>query len=499
MKRLDIRHLDIHVPHFGIPHLGTGVYVRIAIAIVLSIAIVVIAARLSRPTPALMLAPAYTLGTASRYPATLDVITVPHDQRPRSNMSKEPPMYASPPATSAPAGTSADLSATTTNGAPFNATPQSPPTFFPTAAIQGLPWPQSGGAAIGIPGPNVIMSHGQLGSVPIASLTKMMTAYVILQDHPLAPGQSGPTIRIDSTDVDITYNDELNDETMVPVARGELLTEKQALEGLLVHSACNLAYALARWDSGSVNVFVAKMNTTARELGLDSTRYAGPAGFSPASVSTPADLIKLATVAMSIPAFAEIVDHPTVDLPVAGTLYNYVSAIGQNGVIGIKSGFNYQSQGCVVLAATRYVDGRPVLLIAAVTGQGGMDPLGSAQADALGLIDSLPARLHRQRVISKGQTFMHAVLMAPWRSHGQARYDVMAGESISILEWPGASPAISVHFVKRSYACRTTRIDADTGTIMVRIGALTRSVPLVLRRTPHMPQCPSLLWRLIHA
>ncbi|EQD35962.1 peptidase S11 D-alanyl-D-alanine carboxypeptidase 1, partial [mine drainage metagenome] len=216
------------------------------------------------------------------------------------------------------------------------------------------------------------MSHGPPSAVPIASLTKMMTAYVILQDHPLGPGQSGPDIRIDSTDIDITYNDELNDETMVPVVHGELLTEKQALDGLLVHSACNLAYALARWDSGSVSAFVTKMNATARRLGLDATSYAGPAGFSPASVSTPADLVKLATVAMSIPAFAQIVDHPSVTLPVAGTLYNYVSAIGQDGVIGIKSGFNYQSQGCVVLAATRYVDGKPVLLIAAVTGQGGM-------------------------------------------------------------------------------------------------------------------------------
>ncbi|MCL4433275.1 MAG: hypothetical protein M1399_00645 [Actinobacteria bacterium] len=489
----------MHITHSGIPHLGAGVYVRFAIAIVLSVAIVVVAARLSRPIPALMLAPAYTNGMTPRYPAALDVTTVPHDPQLRSNMAKEPHMSASAPASDAPAGTSTDPSATTSEGAPYNAALRPAPMFFSTNTIQGLPWPQSGGAAIGIPGPNVIMSHGQLRSVPIASLTKMMTAYVILQDHPLTPGWSGPTIRIDSVDVDITYNDELNDETMVPVARGELLTEKQALEGLLVHSACNLAYALARWDSGSVSVFVAKMNATARKLGLDSTRYAGPAGFSPASVSTPADLIKLATVAMSIPAFAQIVDHPTVDLPVAGTLYNYVSAIGQNGVIGIKSGFNYQSQGCVVLAATRYVDNRPALLIAAVTGQGGMDPLGSAQAGALALIDSLPARLHRQRVVSKGQAIMHAVLMAPWLPHGRVRYDTFAGESTSMLEWPGASPAISVHFVKRSYACRTTRINTDTGTITVRMGALTRSVPLVLRRAPRMPQCPSLLWRLIHA
>ncbi|MHB8263757.1 MAG: D-alanyl-D-alanine carboxypeptidase family protein [Acidimicrobiales bacterium] len=480
---MDTQHPDVR--HGGIRLLRTGLYLRIAIAVILSAAILMLDARLSRPIPMVTVAPMTSNGTALRSLAvTVQHATkVPDDPSPPASTAKEPRIE---PASAPSAASTANANAQ-----------QSLARFVYTSAIQGLAWPGSGGGAVGVSGPNLITSHGPVGPVPIASLTKMMTAYIILQDHPLTPGQSGPDIRIDSTDVDITYNDELNDETMVPVARGELLTEKQALEGLLVHSACNLAYTLARWDSGSVTTFVAKMNTTARKLGLDSTSYAGPAGFSPASVSTPADLVMLATIAMSIPAFAQIVDHPTITLPVAGTLYNYVSAIGQDGVIGIKSGFNYQSEGCVVLAATRYVDGKPVLLIAAVTGQGGMDPLGSAQSDALALIDSVPGKLHRQEIVVKGHTYMHAVLKVPWQPRDTVRYGAIAGATIDMIEWPGASPTVYVRFVKRTFSCNSHIPDTKVATITVTYGVSTSSVPLLLTNVP-TPHCPSLLWRVIH-
>jgi len=195
------------------------------------------------------------------------------------------------------------------------------------------------------------------------------------------------------------------------------------------------------------------------------------------------------------------VNHPSVTLPVAGTLYNYVSAIGQDGVIGIKSGFNYQSQGCVVLAATRYVDGKPVLLIAAVTGQGGMDPLGSAQADALGLIDSLPGQLHYQEIVTKGHTYAHATLIAPWQREDTTRYDLIAGASIDMIEWPGASPMMHIHVVPRFFKCNShmpdTNVGTNVGTITVTYGISTTNVPLLLTHA-RIPQCPSLLWRIVH-
>ena len=78
--------------------------------------------------------------------------------------------------------------------------------------------------------------------MPIASLTKMTTALVVLRDHPLAPGANGPAITITAADV-AEYDNELhNDESTIPIQVGEMLTERQMLEALLTQSANDIAY-----------------------------------------------------------------------------------------------------------------------------------------------------------------------------------------------------------------------------------------------------------------
>src|SRR6266487_1628572 len=108
--------------------------------------------------------------------------------------------------------------------------------------------------------------------VPIASVAKVMTAYVILHDHPLAAGQSGPEIVVQPPEA-AAYSAQARDgDSLVPVAAGEALTERQALEALLLPSADNMAWILARWDAGSQAAFVTRMNATARHLGMTGTR-----------------------------------------------------------------------------------------------------------------------------------------------------------------------------------------------------------------------------------
>ena len=65
------------------------------------------------------------------------------------------------------------------------------------------------------------------------------------------------------------------------VQPGEKLNERQLLDGLLVHSANNLADVLAQWDAGSIPAFVAKMNATATSLGMTHTHYADASGLDP--------------------------------------------------------------------------------------------------------------------------------------------------------------------------------------------------------------------------
>jgi hypothetical protein len=65
-------------------------------------------------------------------------------------------------------------------------------------------------------------------------------------------------------------------ESLVPVNAGERISERQALEALLLPSADNMAWILARWDAGRQARFVARMNATARALGMTATRYTDP-------------------------------------------------------------------------------------------------------------------------------------------------------------------------------------------------------------------------------
>jgi serine-type D-Ala-D-Ala carboxypeptidase (penicillin-binding protein 5/6) len=200
--------------------------------------------------------------------------------------------------------------------------------------------------------------------VPIASLTKMMTAYLILHDHPLKLGESGPSLRMNAADVAEWVQADSTDESNVGIKMGEVLTEYQLLEALLIPSADNVAVMLADWDAGSMPAFVTKMNATARTLGLGSTTYADASGVNPKSRSTATDQAILAATLMSNPVVRSIVRQPSLPFQVNGTIWNFNPALGTDGIIGVKSGYTSQAQACLATAAFRDVGGKSVLVIA---------------------------------------------------------------------------------------------------------------------------------------
>lgn len=257
-----------------------------------------------------------------------------------------------------------------------------------------LPWPKAGQAAVAIPTVGYTAQSGPEKSVPVASLTKIMTAYVILHDHPLGRGAQGPKITISTTDADNFGMDTVTDQASVELKAGEVLTEYQLLEGLLVHSANDFAYVLATWDAGSVSAFVTKMNAEAATLGMRDSHFADASGFSAASTSTAADILRLASAAMADPAFASIVQMPSVTLPVAGTVGSYTPLVGTTpGVVGVKSGFTTAAGGGDVLAYETSVGGTSFLTLAAVTSQEGPTVLETAGNAALNLAKAAAARV----------------------------------------------------------------------------------------------------------
>ena len=232
-------------------------------------------------------------------------------------------------------------------------------------------WPVDGVSAADISGFGVVTGPGATRPVPIASVAKVMTAYVVLHDHPLPANGSGPDIAVQSSEAAAYPSQARDGDSLVPVVAGERLTERQALEALLLPSADNMAWILARWDAGSQAAFVARMNATARRLGMTGTSYTDPSGLDPSTTSTAADQVRLGVAAMRVPVLATIAAMSTAVVPVAGVVRNYNALLGQDGIAGLKTGSTQAAGGCVLIAAWHKASGHRTLIVAAAFGQPG--------------------------------------------------------------------------------------------------------------------------------
>jgi D-alanyl-D-alanine carboxypeptidase (penicillin-binding protein 5/6) len=298
-----------------------------------------------------------------------------------------------------------------------------------------MPWPTEGQAAVAVQG-GATIAHPATGAepAPIASLAKMMTAYQVLTDHPLAAGKQGPALRVTAADVRDYRKREAQQQSVLAVRAGERLSEYQALQALLIPSANNVAVMLARWDDGSVQKFLASMNATAEQLGMTDTHYADPDGTSERTVSTAADQVILAQKAMALPVFAKIVRQPSATFPVGGTLFNYNYLIGHHGFVGIKTGSHAAAGGCWAFAAERTVDGKPTTVYGVILGQ--HDPkTGALIQPALDigrkLADATPGVV--KRVVLVDADTQVGTLKADWRDD----VPLVTQKAISVVSAPG--------------------------------------------------------------
>ncbi|HET9691540.1 MAG TPA: hypothetical protein VFP61_10330 [Acidimicrobiales bacterium] len=268
------------------------------------------------------------------------------------------------------------------------------------------PWPAQGQGAFVIPGVATAASP-QESPVQIASVAKVMTAYVVLKDHPFAPGQPGFSYTVTPADAADYAQREAQAQSIVPVTAGEVLTEQQLLEGLLIPSGNNYADMLAEQDAGSTDAFVAKMQAAAKALGMTATTYTDPSGFAGTTLSTAHDQALLAAAAMPDPVFAAIVAMHSATLPQAGAVHNYDTILGSDGFTGIKTGSDITAGGCFMFAATHPVDGKPATIYGAVLGQdvgtrNTTTLVNAAQAASQKIVDTELAAVTPQTVLPAG-------------------------------------------------------------------------------------------------
>jgi D-alanyl-D-alanine carboxypeptidase (penicillin-binding protein 5/6) len=290
-----------------------------------------------------------------------------------------------------------------------------------------LPWP-SGPAAVAVPGLGMIGSHGQTSPLPMASLAKVMTALVVVADHPLPPAQQGPTVTVSEADFAEYQRESSGGQSVVTVQVGEVLTERQLLDGLLVPSGNNFAAMLARWDAGSADAFLVKMNRRAAMLGMKQSHYADVSGFSELTVGTPPDLVLAGEALMTDPTLVQVVGQGQVDLPVAGTTFNVDYALGSQGIIGIKTGSAPKAGACFLFAAAAKVGGRNAQIVGAVMDEPTLDAAFTASEK---LVAAVVPALTLVPAISASEAV--AEYRAPWGS----RTGLVAQKDISLLAWPG--------------------------------------------------------------
>ncbi|MFE9912650.1 D-alanyl-D-alanine carboxypeptidase [Streptomyces clavifer] len=268
-----------------------------------------------------------------------------------------------------------------------------------------MPWPAEGQGAVEVEGVGTIGSYGTEKSAPIASVAKIMTAYVILQGHPITGKQDGEEIVVDET-----AGEEANrpDESTAPIKEGQKYTQRQMLQLLMIPSGNNVARLLARWDAKTVDAFVGKMNAAAKDLGMTKSVYTDPSGLEATTRSTPADQLKLAKAVTRNDVFREIVNMPQADIPGIGkTIYNNNVILLEDGVNGIKTGSSTPAGGNLVWTADTVIDGKNRRIIGAVMGadlDGTLDAkLQRAIQNSLKLIKAAQKGVESATVVKKGQ------------------------------------------------------------------------------------------------
>ncbi|MDQ1085346.1 D-alanyl-D-alanine carboxypeptidase [Microbacterium sp. SORGH_AS_0344] len=193
----------------------------------------------------------------------------------------------------------------------------------PSAAPAAEPaWPAEGEAAIAIDGVPETLSTAAAAPESIASITKVVTALVVLDRLPLAPGEQGPSYAFTQADSADYWQYRARGESSLDVPIDGSLSELQMLQGMLIASANNYAQRLASDLFGTDAEFSVAANQYLAERGIEGIMIVNPTGIEEGNTATPAALIALAERALANPVIAEIVRTPELTLPGAGTFKN---------------------------------------------------------------------------------------------------------------------------------------------------------------------------------
>lgn len=202
----------------------------------------------------------------------------------------------------------------------------------------------------------VMFSKNTEAVLPIASLTKLMTALVMVEAH--LPLDDAITITMDDVDTEKNSSSRL--------AVGATLTRGELLHLALMSSENRAAHALGRTYPGGLQAFVAAMNAKARSLGMRDTRYVDPTGLNSGNQASARDLALMAKAAYQHPLIRELSVSPehAVTLGKRQLQFRNTNSLVRNPAwdIGLqKTGYIVEAGRCLVMQAS--MAGRKFIMV----------------------------------------------------------------------------------------------------------------------------------------
>lgn len=304
-----------------------------------------------------------------------------------------------------------------------------------TQPATALTWPGFGSGAIGVVGTDGLLdSHGAQESTPMASITKTVTALVVLDEMPLKAGESGPELTLTNDDARIYSEVIAEGGSAAPVVAGSVFTQRQLLEAMMLPSANNYSITLANWAFGSVPAFLDRATAWLVAHDLAGTSLADSSGLDSDSRSTPADLVAIGKLVLAHPVLSEVVQEQSAVLPVIGEVKNTNKLLGSNGVIGLKTGTTTVAGACLLFAAEATIGDTTVTLVGVILGAPNHLRLNEA---VTALLASATAGFHEVQLAAAGDRFGRYT--AQWG----ATADIVAAEPASVLVWQDAPVTVT--------------------------------------------------------
>ncbi len=305
---------------------------------------------------------------------------------------------------------------------------------------------------------------------PIASTAKIITALMVMEKKPFLLGEKGEEITISQADYDIYSWYLQNNGSTTAIQIGEQISEYDALASMLIASSNNMADITAVWAFSSMNEYLDYANAKLAEWGLKNTVVKVDAsGYSTETVSTAEDMAMLGDKVLKNPVLREIVGTKKYSVPVAGEITNTNGILGEQGIIGVKTGYNGAYSGYCLISG--YEQGNNMVSLALL----GAPTRSESFADSLELVSYMQENLKETKVASAGE---EVGFYDAWWIEKQP---IKVKEDFSVLGYKEAS--------------NKSEVLADTGKLVVEINGTKYDIDT---EVSEFPKKPDLFQRFLH-